>query len=170
MKLSTKTRATTLSVALAGTLALSACGASNESDSGTESGGESSDIEVTGALAGAGASSQQSAMEAWQAGFEGEWQEEALQLGGGEGDGGPIEQPAQPFRPGPPGQRLDRAAQLLGVGQLQVVRLVDRGFQLTVGQIAAGLAVLLEEDAAPLRARLLPRVRDLVQDGLLRLP
>ena len=42
--------------------------------------------------------------------------------------------------------------------------------ELTVGQITAGLAVLLEEDAAPLRARLLPRVRDLVRDGLLRLP
>ena len=76
MKLSTKTRATTLSVALAGTLALSACGASNESDSGTNGGGETgggSEIEATGPLAGAGASSQQSAMEAWQAGFEGEY-------------------------------------------------------------------------------------------------
>ena len=31
LKLSTKTRATTLSVALAGTLALTACGAANES-------------------------------------------------------------------------------------------------------------------------------------------
>ncbi|WP_369052607.1 DUF7059 domain-containing protein [Kineococcus terrestris] len=42
--------------------------------------------------------------------------------------------------------------------------------ELTVGQVAAGLAVLLEEDAAALRARLLPRVRDLVRDGLLLLP
>ena len=42
--------------------------------------------------------------------------------------------------------------------------------ELTVGQIAAGLAVLLEEDAAALRARLLPRVRRLVEDGLLLLP
>ena len=76
MKLSTKTRATSLSVALAGILALSACGASNESDSGSGGGGESgggTEIEATGALAGAGASSQQSAMEAWQAGFEGEY-------------------------------------------------------------------------------------------------
>ncbi|WP_432537348.1 DUF7059 domain-containing protein [Kineococcus arenarius] len=42
--------------------------------------------------------------------------------------------------------------------------------ELTVGQIAAGLAVLLEEDAAGLRTRLLPRVRRLVEDGLLLLP
>ena len=42
--------------------------------------------------------------------------------------------------------------------------------ELTVGQIAAGLAVLMEEDAAGLRARLLPRVRSLVADGLLLLP
>jgi phosphate transport system substrate-binding protein len=74
LKLSTKTRATSLSVALAGILALSACGAANESDSGTGGGGESgSDTEASGPLAGAGASSQQSAMEAWQAGFEGEY-------------------------------------------------------------------------------------------------
>ena len=71
MKLSTKTRATTLSVALAGTLALSACGASNETASagggGSETGG------LSGDLVGAGASSQQAAMEAWQAGFQGEY-------------------------------------------------------------------------------------------------
>ena len=73
MKLSTKTRATTLSVALAGTLALSACGASNESDSGDTGGGGSDAAELSGDLVGAGASSQQSAMEAWQAGFEGEY-------------------------------------------------------------------------------------------------
>ena len=78
MKLSTKTRATTLSVALAGILALSACGASNESDSGTGTGGggeggSGDGIEASGALAGAGSSAQQSAMEAWQAGFEGEY-------------------------------------------------------------------------------------------------
>ncbi len=75
MKLSTKTRATTLSVALAGTLALSACGASNESESGgTGSGGGGGDAaELSGDLVGAGASSQQSAMEAWQAGFQGEY-------------------------------------------------------------------------------------------------
>jgi len=78
LKLSTKTRATTLSVALAGILALSACGASNESDSGTGTGGggeggSGDGIEASGALAGAGSSAQQSAMEAWQAGFEGEY-------------------------------------------------------------------------------------------------
>ncbi|CAA9212112.1 MAG: Phosphate ABC transporter, periplasmic phosphate-binding protein PstS [uncultured Blastococcus sp.] len=72
MKLSTKTRATTLSVALASTLALSACGASNESGTEETSGGGSTQ-ELSGDLAGAGASSQQAAMEAWQAGFQGEY-------------------------------------------------------------------------------------------------
>ena len=73
MKLSTKTRATTLSVALAGTLALSACGASNESDSGDTGSGSGDAAELSGDLVGAGASSQQAAMEAWQAGFQGEY-------------------------------------------------------------------------------------------------
>lgn len=73
MKLSTKTRATTLSVALAGTLALSACGASNESGSEETTGGGESSQELSGELVGAGASSQQAAMEAWQSGFEGEY-------------------------------------------------------------------------------------------------
>jgi phosphate transport system substrate-binding protein len=71
LKLSTKTRATALSVALAGTLALSACGASNETDS--EGGGGSEAQGLSGDLVGAGASSQQAAMEAWQAGFQGEY-------------------------------------------------------------------------------------------------
>jgi phosphate transport system substrate-binding protein len=71
LKLSTKTRATTLSVALAGTLALNACGASNES--GTDTAGSGDGQELSGELVGAGASSQQAAMEAWQAGFQGEY-------------------------------------------------------------------------------------------------
>src|SRR3712207_94886 len=71
LKLSTKTRATTLSVALASTLALTACGASNETDAGGSGDGGSAQ-ELTGDLVGAGASSQQAAMEAWQAGFQGE--------------------------------------------------------------------------------------------------
>jgi phosphate transport system substrate-binding protein len=71
LKLSTKTRATTLSVALAGTLALNACGASNES--GTDTAGSGGGQELSGELVGAGASSQQAAMEAWQAGFQGEY-------------------------------------------------------------------------------------------------
>ncbi|HWS50664.1 MAG TPA: phosphate ABC transporter substrate-binding protein PstS, partial [Microbacterium sp.] len=59
---------------LAAVLALAACGASNEdSGSGTDSGSDSSAAELSGSLVGAGASSQQSAMEAWQAGFEGEY-------------------------------------------------------------------------------------------------
>ena len=71
LKLSSTTRTTTLSVVLAGTLALSACGAANEQAS--TGGGDSGDEQLSGALAGAGASSQQAAMEAWQAGFQGEY-------------------------------------------------------------------------------------------------
>jgi phosphate transport system substrate-binding protein len=69
LKLSTKTRATTLSVALAGTLALSACGAANEADAGG-SGSEESAAQLSGTLDGAGASSQEAAMQGWRAGFE----------------------------------------------------------------------------------------------------
>ncbi|MBB3677924.1 phosphate ABC transporter substrate-binding protein PstS [Modestobacter versicolor] len=64
-----------MSASLAAVLALAACGASNE-DSGSDSGsggGSDSAAELSGSLVGAGASSQQSAMEAWQAGFEGEY-------------------------------------------------------------------------------------------------
>ncbi len=80
MKLSTRSRAAVLSTALAGTLALTACGASNETEtsSGGGGGGGSSDestAQLSGDLVGAGASSQQAAMEAWQAGFEGEYPE-----------------------------------------------------------------------------------------------
>ena len=78
MKLSTRSRAAVLSTALAGTLVLTACGASNETEasSGGSGGGGSSDesaAQLSGDLVGAGASSQQAAMEAWQAGFEGEY-------------------------------------------------------------------------------------------------
>ncbi len=79
MKLSTRSRAAVLSTALAGTLVLTACGASNETEAssgGSGSGGGSSDesaAQLSGDLVGAGASSQQAAMEAWQAGFEGEY-------------------------------------------------------------------------------------------------
>ena len=72
MKLSTKTRALPLAVALAGSLALTACGASNETGDAGGSGGGATQ-ELSGELVGAGASSQQSAMEAWQAGFQGEY-------------------------------------------------------------------------------------------------
>ena len=70
LKLSTTTRTAALAMALSGSLALAACGASNESDSGSGGGGGGADL--SGELVGAGASSQQAAMEAWQAGFEGE--------------------------------------------------------------------------------------------------
>ncbi|WP_336921394.1 DUF7059 domain-containing protein [Aquipuribacter sp. SD81] len=42
--------------------------------------------------------------------------------------------------------------------------------ELTVGQLAAALADLLEEPAGPLVDRLLPAVEDLVREGLLELP
>jgi phosphate transport system substrate-binding protein len=69
LKLSTRTRATTLAVALAGTLALTACGASNEG--GNAAGGGSSDSaqKLSGTLNGAGSSAQQAAMQGWTAGF-----------------------------------------------------------------------------------------------------
>ncbi|MGY2078399.1 phosphate ABC transporter substrate-binding protein PstS [Modestobacter sp. SYSU DS0657] len=70
MKLSTTTRAAALSAGLAATLALAACGASNEgggSDNG--SGGGSASEQLSGTLVGAGASSQQAAMQGWTAGY-----------------------------------------------------------------------------------------------------
>ncbi|TKJ32478.1 phosphate ABC transporter substrate-binding protein PstS [Blastococcus sp. CCUG 61487] len=67
MKLSTKSRATTLSVALATTLALTACGAANES--GSSNGGDDSGNGLRGELVGAGASAQQAAMQGWAAGY-----------------------------------------------------------------------------------------------------
>jgi phosphate transport system substrate-binding protein len=66
----TTTRAAVLSAALAGTLTLAACGAANEGG-GTATGSGSG--QLSGELVGAGASSQQAAMEAWQAGFQGEY-------------------------------------------------------------------------------------------------
>jgi phosphate transport system substrate-binding protein len=72
LKLSTRSRATTLSVALAATLALSACGASNETDDAASSGdaGSGSGAEsLSGELVGAGASSQQAAMQGWTAAY-----------------------------------------------------------------------------------------------------
>lgn len=69
MKLTTKSRATTLSVALAATLALSACGASNETDNNAGDNGGSGSESLSGELVGAGASSQQAAMQGWTAGY-----------------------------------------------------------------------------------------------------
>ncbi|WP_029433595.1 phosphate ABC transporter substrate-binding protein PstS [Blastococcus sp. URHD0036] len=77
MKLRSSTRTLALSTALAATLALAACGASNEDDSsssGSDSSGSSdAPADLSGDLAGAGSSAQQAAMEAWQAGFQGEY-------------------------------------------------------------------------------------------------
>jgi phosphate transport system substrate-binding protein len=78
LKLSTRSRAVVLSTALAGTLTLTACGASNETEtasggSGGDGGSGESAAQLSGDLVGAGASSQQAAMEAWQAGFQGEY-------------------------------------------------------------------------------------------------
>lgn len=52
--------------ALALALTLSACGAANEDSAGSDG----SDSSLTGTLAGAGASSQEAAVSAWQAGFQ----------------------------------------------------------------------------------------------------
>ena len=68
MKLSTTTRASVLTVALAGSLSLAACGASNEGGGDSASGGSSA-AQLSGDLIGAGSSAQQAAMQAWQAGF-----------------------------------------------------------------------------------------------------
>ncbi|WP_299952548.1 phosphate ABC transporter substrate-binding protein PstS [uncultured Modestobacter sp.] len=69
MKLSTTTRATAVSAALAASLALAACGASNE-DTGSDSGsGGDSAEQLSGTLVGAGASSQEAAMQGWRAGY-----------------------------------------------------------------------------------------------------
>ena len=72
MKLSTTTRAAVATVAVAGTLALSACGASNESSASSSSGGSSSAPKLNGTLSGAGSSAQQAAMQGWTAGFSGQ--------------------------------------------------------------------------------------------------
>jgi phosphate transport system substrate-binding protein len=72
LKLSTTTRVAVSSVAVAGTLALTACGASNESAAaagGSTGGGTSNAAKLTGSLSGAGSSAQQAAMQGWKAGF-----------------------------------------------------------------------------------------------------
>ncbi|SEL32769.1 phosphate ABC transporter substrate-binding protein, PhoT family [Blastococcus sp. DSM 46786] len=69
MKLSTKTRATTLSVALASTLALTACAASNETANTGSGSDTASGTQLSGTLVGAGASSQQAAMQGWTAAY-----------------------------------------------------------------------------------------------------
>ena len=61
-------RAGQLSVALAATLALSACGASNETGNAGGS-GDGGSQGASGELVGAGASSQQAAMQGWTAGY-----------------------------------------------------------------------------------------------------
>ncbi|MET0763622.1 MAG: phosphate ABC transporter substrate-binding protein PstS [Blastococcus sp.] len=71
MTLRTTTRAAVLSAALAGTLSLAACGASNEGGSDSASSGSTAD-QLSGDLVGAGSSAQQAAMQAWQAGFNSE--------------------------------------------------------------------------------------------------
>jgi phosphate transport system substrate-binding protein len=70
LKIGSTTRAVTLSAALVGTLALSACGASNESSSSAATGsGGSSAAQLSGTINGAGSSAQQAAMQGWNAGF-----------------------------------------------------------------------------------------------------
>jgi phosphate transport system substrate-binding protein len=73
LELSTTSRAVVLSAALAGTLALTACGAANEENAGGGSAGAGTggSTELSGALDAAGASSQQAAMQGWTAGYSG---------------------------------------------------------------------------------------------------
>jgi phosphate transport system substrate-binding protein len=71
LNLRSRTRAIALSAALAGTLALSACGASNEDDAAASENGSGSAEGLSGTLVGAGASSQQAAMQGWTAGYSG---------------------------------------------------------------------------------------------------
>jgi phosphate transport system substrate-binding protein len=52
-------------------LALTGCGASNDSDGDATDGGSSAAADLSGTLAGGGASSQESAQTAWRAGFQG---------------------------------------------------------------------------------------------------
>jgi phosphate transport system substrate-binding protein len=74
LKLSTRSRAVVLSATLAGSLALSACGAANEQTAGGGGGsaGTGGSTELGGTLVGAGASSQQAAMQGWTAGYSGQ--------------------------------------------------------------------------------------------------
>src|SRR3954452_23480771 len=72
MTLRTTTRAAILTAALAATLPLAACGASNESGNSSTSDAASSAKQLSGDLVGAGSSAQQAAMQAWQAGFNSE--------------------------------------------------------------------------------------------------
>ena len=60
-----------LTAALAGSLSLAACGASNEGG-GDKAATGSSSAQHSGDLSGAGSSAQQAAMQAWQAGFNGQ--------------------------------------------------------------------------------------------------
>jgi phosphate transport system substrate-binding protein len=71
MTLRTMTRAAVLTAAVAATLPLAACGASNEGG-GTDTAADSSAPQLSGDLVGAGSSAQQAAMQAWQAGFNGQ--------------------------------------------------------------------------------------------------
>src|SRR4051794_10854373 len=71
LKLSTKRRAIPLAMALAGSLALAGCGASNEAAAGSGGSGSSTSSapQLSGTLNGAGSSAQQAAMQGWTAGY-----------------------------------------------------------------------------------------------------
>jgi phosphate transport system substrate-binding protein len=70
LKLSTRTRAIPLTMALAGSVALTACGASNESSASGASGSAGSSAEqLSGTLDGAGSSAQTAAMQGWTVGY-----------------------------------------------------------------------------------------------------
>jgi phosphate transport system substrate-binding protein len=71
LKLSTKPRAIPLGIALAASIALTACGAANEGGGTTsdDGGSGSGSAQLSGELVGAGASSQEAAMQGWVAGY-----------------------------------------------------------------------------------------------------
>lgn len=69
LRRTTRARLAAVGVAATGALLLAGCGAANESGSG--GGGQTSAATVSGTISGAGASSQQAAMQAWIAGFTG---------------------------------------------------------------------------------------------------
>jgi phosphate transport system substrate-binding protein len=69
MTLRTTTRAAVMTAALAATLPLAACGASNEGGKTDTAAGSGSAAQLSGDLVGSGSTAQQAAMTAWMAGF-----------------------------------------------------------------------------------------------------
>jgi phosphate transport system substrate-binding protein len=68
--LKTTTRILGLAPLLAASLAVSACGAANESNANASGGSDAGQEQLSGTLNGAGSSAQQAAMQGWAAGFD----------------------------------------------------------------------------------------------------